>query len=172
MLISLALPFTIYPCSCCQKLWLQDWINTEGDFFWQVSKNRKRYYLVKWTRICRSKNKGGLGVKDLHKQNLSLPAKWWWKLETKNGLWQDIIKARYLRRDTIASVKGKTSDSPCWKAIMKVKDLYMAGRRVVIQSGNIARSGGILLGIKCHFVNNSPDCSLYAFTLNVLSIPV
>ena len=24
-------------------------------FFWQVTKNRKRYYLVRWSRICRSK---------------------------------------------------------------------------------------------------------------------
>ena len=48
-------------------------------FFWHVTQNKKRYYPVKWTRICRSKSKGGLGVKDLHKQNLSL-------LETKSGL--------------------------------------------------------------------------------------
>lgn len=27
---------------------------------------------MKWTRICRSKNKGGPGVKDIHKENISL----------------------------------------------------------------------------------------------------
>ena len=79
-------------------------------FLWQVTKNRKRYYLVKWTRICQSKNKGGLGVKDLHKQNLSLLTICLWKIETKNGLWQDIVKAKYFHRDTISSVKGKISD--------------------------------------------------------------
>ena len=36
-------------------------------FFWCGGRGKKRYYLVKWTRVCRSKNKGGLGVKDLHK---------------------------------------------------------------------------------------------------------
>ena len=80
-----------------------------------------------------------MGVKDLHKQNLSLLTKWWWKLETKTGLWQEIIKAKYLGRDMVASVKTKVNDSPCWKAIMKVKDLYMAGRKIVIRSGDIAR---------------------------------
>lgn len=54
-------------------------------FFWQEHEGRKRYHLVKWPRICRLKEKGGLGVKDLHKQNVSLLTKWWWKLETKSG---------------------------------------------------------------------------------------
>jgi hypothetical protein len=30
------------------------------------------------------KNKGGLGVKDLRKQNISLLCKWWWKLDIQN----------------------------------------------------------------------------------------
>lgn len=51
--------------------------------------------MVKWSRICRSKSKGGLGVKDLRKHNISLLIKWWWKLEKKEGLWQDVVKAKY-----------------------------------------------------------------------------
>lgn len=31
------------------------------------------------------------------------------------------------------------SDSPCWKALLKVKEYYFAGRKVVINSGNLAR---------------------------------
>ena len=138
-------------------------------FFWQVTKNRKRYYLVKWTRICRSKSKGGLGVKDLHKQNLSLLTKWWWKLETKSGLWQHIVKAKYFRRDFVASIKGKINDSPCWKAIMKVKELYMVGRQVSIQSGDIARLWMDPIGDQLPFkeqfpwlfsICNYPDCTI------------
>lgn len=53
--------------------------------------------------------------------------------------WQDIIKAKYLERDSVATVKSKFSDSPIWKAIMKVKEHYMARREVVLGSGNIAR---------------------------------
>ncbi|KAE8769944.1 hypothetical protein D1007_58383 [Hordeum vulgare] len=59
--------------------------------------------------------------------------------KTQNGLWQEVIKAKYLRRDDVASVKSKFADSPIWKAIMKVKPYYMAGREVVLNSGNIAR---------------------------------
>jgi hypothetical protein len=33
-------------------------------FPWVGKKKKKPYCMVKWKRICRSKNKGGLGVKD------------------------------------------------------------------------------------------------------------
>lgn len=95
--------------------------------------------MVKWTRVCRSKRIGGLGIKDLHKQNISLLTKWWWKLETKDGLWQQIIRARYFKNKTVANIRSRFSDSPCWKAIMKVKETYMAGRAVKVNSGNLAR---------------------------------
>ena len=108
-------------------------------FFWQEHEGRKRYHLVKWSRICRSKNKGGLGVKDLRKQNINLLTKWWWKLETQQGLWQEVIRAKYLKKDTVTSVKSRFSDSPIWKAIMKVKEYYLAGRKVIMNSGNLAR---------------------------------
>ena len=79
--------------------------------------------MVKWGRICRSRDKGGLGVKDLRKQNISLMVKWWWKLETQNGVWQDIVRARYLRNMTIAEEGPKFSDSPCWKSLLKDKEV-------------------------------------------------
>ena len=60
-------------------------------FFWQGGGTKKKYHLVKWTKICKSKKKGGLGIKDLKVMNMSLLAKWWWKLEQETGIWQDII---------------------------------------------------------------------------------
>jgi len=71
---------------------------------WQGSGTKKKYHLGKWVKICRSKKKGGLGIKDLRKMNVSLLAKWWWKLEQEEGLWQDIVKAKYLHNKSIQSV--------------------------------------------------------------------
>ena len=108
-------------------------------FFWAGKKKRKAYCMVKWKRVCRSKSKGGLGVKDLRKQNISLLVKWWWKLETQEGLWQKIVKAKYLRNKTVASVRPRVSDSPCWKNLLKVKDTYFCGRRITLRKGDIVR---------------------------------
>jgi hypothetical protein len=39
--------------------------NHRRRFFWAGKKKKKFYCMVKWDRVCRSKSKGGLGVKDL-----------------------------------------------------------------------------------------------------------
>jgi hypothetical protein len=108
-------------------------------FFWQKNKNKKSYHMVRWTKVYRSKNKGGLGIKNLRRQNISLLVKWWWKLDKSDGLWQSIVKARYLRNKTVASVTSRFSDFPCWKSLLKVKDIYLAGRKISLNNGSIVR---------------------------------
>ena len=78
-------------------------------FFWQGGGTKKKYHLVKWIKICKSKNKGGLGIKDLRVMNMSLLAKWWWKLEQEQGLWQELIHKKYLVNKSIFSVTHKLS---------------------------------------------------------------
>jgi hypothetical protein len=56
-------------------------------FFWQEGHSKRKYHLVKWIKVCKSKRKGGLGIKDIRKMNLSLLCKWWWKLENESGIW-------------------------------------------------------------------------------------
>jgi hypothetical protein len=54
-------------------------------FFWAGGVDKRKYHFVKWRWICKPKCKGGLGVKDLNKFNISLMCKWWWKLENDEG---------------------------------------------------------------------------------------
>ena len=84
-------------------------------------------------------------------------------------MWQDIVRARYLRNRTVADVGPKFSDSPCWKALLKVKEVYMIGRKINIESGNIARvwsdSINRLLPFKEHYpqlfdICNIPECTI------------
>lgn len=46
---------------------------------------------------AKARKKGGLGIKDIGKMNISLLCKWWWRLKTEKGVWQDIVKAKYLK---------------------------------------------------------------------------
>jgi hypothetical protein len=64
-------------------------------------------------KICRSKAKGGLGVKDLRNQNISLFVKWWWKVGTRDGIWERIVRKKNLRNKTVANVKARFNYSPC-----------------------------------------------------------
>jgi hypothetical protein len=97
------------------KTTVKDLDRQRRSFFWQGGGTRKKYHLVRWQIICKSKKKGGLGIKDIGKMNISLLVKWWWKLENESGLWQEIIKAKYLRNSLISSVNHRIDDSPVWK---------------------------------------------------------
>ena len=91
-------------------------------FLWQGNSLKKKYHLVKWNIVCKNKKKGGLGIKDIRKMNISLLCKWWWKLETEDGLWQTLIRTKYLRGGRlIRIVKHRIDDSPVWSDILKVK---------------------------------------------------
>jgi hypothetical protein len=70
------------------KTVVKDLDKVRRTFFWQRGQTKRKYHLLRWTKICKSKKNGGLGIKDIRKMNLSLICKWWWKLEKKEGLWQ------------------------------------------------------------------------------------
>jgi hypothetical protein len=99
-------------------------------FFWQGGQLKKKYHLVKWNKICKSKKKGGLGMKNLRKMNISLLCKWWWMLEKEEGLWQEIVRKKYIRQSPICLIKEKMSDSPRWKDLLKVKTDLLPRERI------------------------------------------
>lgn len=67
-------------------------------------------------------------MKDIRKMNVSLL--WWWRLETEDGIWQEIVKAKYLQQDTVSSVKHRPNDSPVWTDLLLkvIKHTYLGGR--------------------------------------------
>lgn len=76
-----------------------------------------------------------MGIKDIQKMNLSLLCKWLWKIDREQGLWQQIITHKYLRNDSISSVKHKQSDSSMRTDLLKVRNLYLQGRRFIVGNG-------------------------------------
>lgn len=63
-------------------------------------------------------------------------------VETRHERWfygKIYPKQNIFKKSSVALVKNRASDSPCWESLMKIKDLYMAGRGVKINKGDIAR---------------------------------
>jgi hypothetical protein len=67
--------------------------------------------------------------------NISLLCKWWWKLEKEDGLWQQIIRHKYLQNNSVHDVEHKINDSPMWTDLLKVKHIYLQGRGILIKDG-------------------------------------
>jgi hypothetical protein len=80
-------------------------------FFWQGDSHKKKYRLTKWSVICRPKEQGELGILDLEKQNKGLLSKWIFNLINKDGVWQQLIRNKYLRDRSITQVTKRPDDS-------------------------------------------------------------
>lgn len=85
-------------------------------------------------------------------------------MSTRKGYGKDIIKAKYSKNCDVASVQGKCSDSPCWKAILKVKDIYMLGKKIGVGSGDEARLW------KDQLENLTPLCEQYPVFETILTV--
>jgi len=95
-------------------------------FYWQSDQHKRKYRLAKWELMCQPKIQGGLGIHNLELQNKCLLSKWLYKLLNEEGLWQQLLRNKYLKDKPLGSCTKKPTDSHFWKGLMKVKDTFMS----------------------------------------------
>jgi hypothetical protein len=125
------------------KVW-KEVVKLQRNFLWGGVSPKRRISWVKWADMCKPKIEGGLGIRDLRLVNLSLLAKWRWKLLTNGDeVWKNVIVAKYgvlslgnVRVD--ATVRGSLS-STWWKDLCRLDNgvgwLNQVTRKKV-ESGN------------------------------------
>ncbi|MCH83014.1 LINE-1 reverse transcriptase like [Trifolium medium] len=65
-------------------------------FLWGGSEESRKIHWLKWDRVCKPKESGGLGLRDLKLFNLALLGKWGWRLKSEtNSLWHSVLTQRY-----------------------------------------------------------------------------
>ena len=62
--------------------------------------------------------------------------KWWWKLERNEGLWQEIVRKKYVKNGCLHSLKKKSTNSPVWNQLLSIKEIYIAGRKMLVGQGD------------------------------------
>lgn len=85
--------------------------------------------LVAWKQVCQSFLRGGLQIKEVLGWNRSIIGQMVLKListGTSETIWTAWVRAYKLRQDGILQVSCKQSDSPWWKALLKVRDFLMS----------------------------------------------
>ncbi|WVZ96321.1 hypothetical protein U9M48_041976 [Paspalum notatum var. saurae] len=108
-------------------------------FFWQNDSHKKKYRLIKWPLVCLPKDLGGLGVQNLEIQNKCLLSKCLFKLCNEEGMWQELIKNKYLKGKPLVQVERKLGDSHFWRSLLNVKDLFLSLGRFKLVIGNQLR---------------------------------
>jgi hypothetical protein len=108
-------------------------------FFWQCDEHKKKYRLAKWSILHKPKSVGGMRIIDLDTQSKRLLSKWIVKLLNEDGMWQQVLKKKYLKGRTLSHVAKKKGDSHFWAGLMEVKDLVLQRGRFRVQDGSHTR---------------------------------
>ena len=58
------------------------------------------------------------------------------KLINEEGIWQSLLRKKYLKNETIAQVQKKPGDSHFWAGLMKVKDSFLNFGSFQLNDGN------------------------------------
>jgi hypothetical protein len=108
-------------------------------FFWQGDSEKKKYRLTKWSVVCCPKDQGGLGIHDLSVKNTALLGKWLFKLLTEDGIWQNILKKKYIGLRALSQVLWKPGDSHFWAGLMATKKHFFGLGTFSIKDGSEIR---------------------------------
>jgi hypothetical protein len=69
-------------------------------------------------------------------QNVALLSKWLFKLLNEEGVWQDVVRRKYLKEKTLCQVTRKPGDSQFWAGLMEVKDQFLARGSFTVKDGS------------------------------------
>ncbi|GKA75895.1 RNA-directed DNA polymerase, eukaryota, reverse transcriptase zinc-binding domain protein [Tanacetum coccineum] len=131
----------IKDCSywCCVFLLPKTVINDINrimkNFLWSQSDDSKGKAKVAWKNVCKPKNQGGLGLKDLTVWNNTLLVKHLWNIANKKDtLWVKWVSTVKLKGVSIWVVQKEECDSWGWKNLLTIRDLII--NHVLYRIGN------------------------------------
>jgi hypothetical protein len=73
-------------------------------FFWQCEEHKKKHKLAKGSVLFAPKDFGHLGILNLELKNRRLLSKWLFRLINEDGIWQNLLRRKYLYNKPITQV--------------------------------------------------------------------
>lgn len=122
-----AMNIYLLPLDLCKEL------EVMMNSFWWGSKSGggRGIHWMKWEHLCKPKDFGGMGFKQLHQFNVAMLGKQVLKLLTKSESFvAKVLKARYYPRTSINEAKLGHNSSFVWRSILAAKDIVVYGSRI------------------------------------------
>ncbi|XP_071692649.1 uncharacterized protein [Rutidosis leptorrhynchoides] len=94
------------------------------DFLWCQGEFKRGKAKVNWKDVCKTKAKGGLGIKILHTWNIALMSKHAWNIVSgKNSIWANWVAKVKLKKRNFWDFKAPDDSCWSWKKIMQNRKL-------------------------------------------------
>ncbi|KAL0345921.1 UNVERIFIED_CONTAM: putative mitochondrial protein [Sesamum radiatum] len=98
--------------------------------FWWSNMGNNRVHWVAWKTMCKHKEVGGLGFRQLAAFNDALLAKQGWRLiQHPNSLVARLFKAKYFQHSDFFNARLSSRPSLIWRSILGIRGLINAGAR-------------------------------------------
>ncbi|XP_052490847.1 uncharacterized mitochondrial protein AtMg00310-like [Gossypium raimondii] len=123
-----AIPTYAMTCFLLPKSLCDEFDNLVARFWWQKGKGKKGIHWCQWEFMCRPKEEGGMGFRNMAQFNVALLAKQGWRImNNQNALVTKVFKAKYFSDDNFLNSRLGNSSSYVWKSIWAAKDLLKKG---------------------------------------------
>jgi predicted DNA-binding transcriptional regulator AlpA len=105
-------------------------------YWWGQKKSEKKIHWMKWSKLCKVKEEGGIGFRDLHAFNLALLAKQVWRLtQNSESLLYRVYKAKYFPSCSFLNAKIGSNPSFIWRSFLGARDLVKEGSKWKVGNG-------------------------------------
>lgn len=132
---------------------------------------KNKYHWISWERLCYSKDKGGLGFRNLSAFNQVVFAKQSWRIIKKkpDSLLFKVLRGKYFKDECFLKVPLGSNPSLTWRSICWGRDSFSKGYRWKVGNENyikVDKDRWINRQVNCTSIYCSPN--LQGFTVNSL----
>ncbi|KAL6129683.1 hypothetical protein ACLB2K_073032 [Fragaria x ananassa] len=133
--VAQALPSYSMSCFLLPKSFCASLHQKCARFWWGSKQDDRKIHCMSWERLCRPKDNGGMGFRDLYAHNLALLAKQGWRiLKFPHSIIARLLRARYFLNGDFWSASA-AGGSTCWKGITKARSVLARGVRWQVGNG-------------------------------------
>uniref|UniRef100_A0A803QCV6 CCHC-type domain-containing protein n=1 Tax=Cannabis sativa TaxID=3483 RepID=A0A803QCV6_CANSA len=131
-----AIPTYVMSCFRLPKELIKDIHAMMARFWWGSSDSKRKIHWGKWKKLCKPKDEGRMGFKDLEKFNQALLAKQGWKIiNNPQSMLARVLKACYYTNSSFLEAKIGGYGSFMWRSIIWGRKIIEKGVRWRIISG-------------------------------------